>query len=439
VHGVEFLEHEDGSLHVHLVVDREQRGRSPALSSVQHLQGLAELEPARPVRLLLADAARRRVLIRVDGVPGYGWTRVTPSAAAPVVVEGLRMANGLVTVEVDAARGTFGLDGHGGLGRLVDDGDAGDTYNYNPPRHDVVVDGPEHLDVEVIERGPLRARIRVDARYRWPQRVDDQTLARVGEEIVPVLTMIELRSGERFVRVTTTLDNRCEDHRLRAVFPLPQRAARSRAECAFDVVERGLTADSGPTEIGLPTFPSRRFVHAGGLTVTHEGLLEYELVELGPDGAGALALTLLRANRYLSRPPMSLRPLPAGPVIELRGSQVPGRQAARYAVAVGDTDSYALAEDAFDDLPVAYGAGLGTMPDHHQALQVDGAQVSSLRRRQGRLELRAFNPTDAEVTLALPGRAGDVVDLRGRPQATFQGAVVIRPHGLVTLALREAG
>jgi hypothetical protein len=126
-------------------------------------------------------------------------------------------------------------------------------------------------------------------------------------------------------------------------------------------------------------------------------------------------------------------------VIELRGSQVPGHQTLRYAVAVGDTDPYALAEEAFDDLAVAYGAGLGTMPDHHRALQVEGAQVSSLRRRQGRLELRAFNPTDADVTLALPGRAGEVVDLRGRPQAAFQEAVVIRPHGLVTLALHEAG
>jgi hypothetical protein len=439
VHGVEFVERDDGALHVLLVVDRERRGRFPALSSVQHLQGLADVDPERPVRLHLSDAARRRVLVRVDDVPGYGWAPVRPSAVDPVVVDGLRMGNGLVLAEVDAARGTFSLDGHGGLGRLVDDGDAGDTYSYNPPRHDVVVEGPEHLDVAVVEHGPLRARIRVEARYRWPARVDDETLARVGEEIVPVSTIVELRAGEHFVRVTTTLENRCEDHRLRAVFPLPQRAGCSRAECAFDVVERGLTADSGPTEVGLPTFPSRRFVHAGGLTVAHEGLLEYELVELSAGGAGALALTLLRANRYLSRGPMSLRPLPAGPVIELRGSQVPGHHTLRYSVAIGEIDPYALAEDTFDDLPVAYGAGLGTMPDLHRALRVEGAQVSSLRRRSGRLELRAFNPTDAEVTLAVPGRAGEIVDLRGRPVAGFEDAVALRPHGLITLALHEAG
>ena len=439
VHGVEFLDRDDGSLDVLLVVDRDQRGRFPAQTSVQHLQNLADADPDRPVHLHLADLARRRVLIRVDEVPGYGWAPAVPGTAGPAVVEGLRMANGLVTLEIDAASGTFSIDGHGGLGRLVDDGDAGDTYSYNPPDHDIVVEGPEQLDVEVLEPGPLRARVRLVAQYRWPARVDDLTLARVGEEVVPVATVIELRAGERFARVSTTVENRCEDHRLRAWFPLPERARGSRAECAFDVVERGLTADSGPTEVGLPTFPSRRFVQAGGLTVAHEGLLEYELVDVADGAAGALALTLLRANRYLSRGPMSHRPMPAGPVIELRGSQVPGPHTLRYAVAVGDVDPYALAEDAFVELQVAYGAALGTLPDRHQALHVDGAQVSSLRRRQGRLELRAFNPTGVETTLTTPGRRGEVVDLRGRALAPFDGTLVLRPHGIVTIALHEDG
>src|SRR5207237_7674834 len=111
----------------------------------------------------------------------------------------------------------------------------------------------------------------------------------VGAREVEVRTTVELRAGERLARVTTELDNSCRDHRLRAHFPLPQRASTSRAECAFAVVERGLEAEGGPTEKGLPTFPSRRFVVAGGLTVVHEGLLEYELVA----ARAALGLTPL--------------------------------------------------------------------------------------------------------------------------------------------------
>ena len=111
-------------------------------------------------------------------------------------------------------------------------------------------------------------------------------------------------------------------------------ATLSTAECAFATVERGLTAEGGPHERPLPTFPSRRFVAAGGLTIVHEGLLVYEFVD---DGT-ALALTLLRATGILSRPDLPTRPLDAGPPLPLRGSQVRGHHVLRYGVAVGDGD-----------------------------------------------------------------------------------------------------
>ncbi len=87
------------------------------------------------------------------------------------------------------------------------------------------------------------------------------------------------------MRVSTRFVNPSRDHRLRVHLPLPRPAATSHAECAFTVVERGLVAEGRADEVGIPTFPSRRFVAAGGLTVVHEGLLEYELVDL-EDGRG---------------------------------------------------------------------------------------------------------------------------------------------------------
>ena len=197
--------------------------------------------------------------------------------------------------------------------------------------------------------------------YTWPQRLDS-TGAREGAVDVEVRTTLELRAGERFVRVTVAFDNRCDDHRVRAHFPLPSPAGISRAECAFTIVERGLTAEGGPHEPGLPTFPSRRFVQAGGLTLAHEGLLEYELVDVDGDGAHTLALTLLRASRFLSRGPMVSRPHPAGPEHELLGSQARGSHELRYVVAVGDVDPYALVDDAFVPLLVARARGGGEGP-----------------------------------------------------------------------------
>jgi mannosylglycerate hydrolase len=437
---------------------------------------LAEADPDGPARLVVRRAPGRRVLVRATDVPGFGWKRLgrtdsgaegaqvgetaeagrridtgsAPSGdggrvAAVTVVDGA-IDNGRVRVEVDPAHGTFAIDGRSGFGRLVDDGDAGDTYNYCPPGHDVVVDEPEATTVEVIEAGPLRTRLRITATYRWPERIADD--ARIGERPVEVVTEIEVHAGERLVRVTTTVDNPCRDHRLRVWFPLPEPATESRAECAFAEVTRGLVAEGGPTEAPMATYPSRRFVQAGGLTVVHEGLLEYELVDLRPatapageaTRAHALALTLLRATGVISRGPMATRPLPAGPGTPVEGPQMIGRHRVRYAVQVGPADPYALVDDAFLPLSVADPAKIRGMaaaapaPDSGSVLTVRGAEVSSLRRVDGHLELRVWNPTEHPTTVEIPGRTGHLVDLSGSSVTASSGQFVDRFAERVELA-----
>jgi mannosylglycerate hydrolase len=433
---IEYVDADDGAFEVVLHTDPDAARLSPE-PVVSTVRAALERDPQREVRILLVRPPTRRVLVDVAAVPGLGWAPPRGSGAAPVTVDGWTMTNGLATVAVGAGDATFALDGHHGLGRLVDDGDAGDTYNWCPPDVDHIVDTVDVVDVEVVEHGPMRGIIQMQALAHWPTRVDAMTSERVGSEPVTLTTTLELRAGERFVRVRVAVDNRCRDHRLRALFPLPEPAEHSVAECAFATVERGLVPESGPTEAGLPTYPSRRFVQAGGLTVAHEGLLEYELVDVRDESAHALALTLLRATRFLSRGPMATRPLPAGPVIELHGSQVQGHHELRYVVAVGDIDPYALAEDAFVPLLVATGAGMGRLPGYHQALAISGARVSAVVLRNGALHVRAFNPSDRATTLRVPGRRGDLVDLRDRVVAPFDGELELRPWQIATLRLHE--
>ncbi|MEO6121874.1 MAG: alpha-mannosidase, partial [Acidimicrobiales bacterium] len=250
---------------------------------------------------------------------------------------------------------------------------------------------------------------------------------------VAVYTDVEVRAGERLVRVHTRFDNACRDHRLRTHFPLPRPATASRAECAFAVVERGLAAEGGPTEAAMATFPSRRFVQAGGLTVVHEGLLEYELVGIGPGGATELALTLLRATGMLSRVEMTTRPLPAGPPDRLEGPQMLGPVEARYAVQVGDADPYALVDDAFLAMEVVTAPGGGGRPPTGSGLRVDGAEVSALRRvAGGGLELRVFNPTGQAASVRVAGQSGWLMDLRGRPLSHFDGGFDLGPWAIAT-------
>jgi len=308
----------------------------------------------------------------------------------------------------------------------------GDTYDWSPPDDDALVDTPERVAVELLEHGPLRGRLRIVATYRWPERL--------GGPLVDtdVTTTLEVRAGEAFVRVETGWNNRTRDQRVRAMFPLLEPATTSRAECVFAVVERGLEAEGGFSEMGIPTYPSKRFVQAGGLTIVHEGVREYELVDVRDGTAHALALTLARCTGLLSQGPMTTRPLPAGPLTPMEGSQLQKPIVARYAVHVGNADPYALVDDVLVGLQVIRATqGSGALATEGQALSVDGAPVSSLRRVAGRLELRVFNPTDDTTTVTVDGRRGWLVDLRGRPVEPFDGRFDLEPWRIATAVLDE--
>jgi hypothetical protein len=189
-------------------------------------------------------------------------------------------------------------------------------------------------------------------------------------------------------------------------------------------------AEGRPDELGTPTFPSRRFVTSGGLTVVHEGLLEYELIDIDShgddhgDGSGGgaaartLALTLLRATGMLSRMGMVTRPLPAGPTTPIEGPQLLGP-----------------ISDVLVPLATTASFGGGDRPDRGSALTVVGGQVSSVRRQAGQLEVRVFNPGSRATRIELPGRSGWLIDLRGRPLTPFEGGFELRAHGIATARL----
>jgi FtsP/CotA-like multicopper oxidase with cupredoxin domain len=81
------------------------------------------------------------------------------------------------------------------------------------------------------------------------------------------------------------------------------------------------------------------------------------------------------------------------------------------------------------------GAAGASSATEGQALSVDGAPVSSLRRAAGRLELRVFNPTADTTTVTIDGRRGWLVDLRGRPIEPFDEQFTLQPWRIATVVL----
>jgi alpha-mannosidase len=430
VDGYAVLASEDGARRLQITVGARP---DPAALDVGELHlAVAAAVAAAPEAAweLRVEAAPKRRLLADVPVPALGWTSVRPVPAGPAggreaVRAGERwLDNGLVRVQV-AGDGTLRIAGGGvelaGAGRLVDGGDAGDLYDYGPPAEDELVGTPESVAVACAERGPLRGRLEVARAYSWPAGLRGDLAGRAAERVeAATSTLVEVRAGEPFARLTVAVDNRATDHRLRLHVPLARAADRSFAEGQFAVTERGRRAEGGHGEVPLPTYPARGFVAAGGVALLLDHVTEYELLD------GELAVTLLRAVGQISRNANPYREEPAGPEAPTPGAQGLGWREFRLAVlphagAWEEAGVLAAAERYQHELVAAPGSGSGPAGGEQRGLEVDGEGVvlSSLRRRDGWLELRLAceHPAGAAATVTGPFGRARSADLLGRPGA----------------------
>ncbi|QQM38478.1 glycoside hydrolase family 38 N-terminal domain-containing protein [Streptomyces liliifuscus] len=400
-------------------------------------------------RVLTVEEARATALVPVQ-VPASGLTAfrvepredtaAVPTSYDPATASDRTLSNGLVEVAV-AADGTLDITGSdgtvlNGVGRLVDGGDRGDSYNYAPPAHDLLVPDPTEITVDLLEDGPLRSRLRVTRVYAWPAALSaDRDLRDERTVPTPVETLVEVRAGEPFVRVSTSFLNQSADHRLRFHVPLPEPVATSSSAGQFAVTERGLTAEGGWGEYPLPTFPASTFVSAGPATVLLDHSSEYELVGDGTE----LAVTLLRAIGSISVNIHPLRDEPAASEIPTPGAQDLGmRVENRFAVVPSATgwrgaNAVALAEEFRNDVLVTRGtapAG-GQLPPDTAGLHVDGQDVlvSGIRRVTDdelgtgtELRLAAMRDTASTVRVTGTFSEATTVDLLGRSLSRTQVA-----------------
>lgn len=362
---------------------------------------------------LLADGAGRRVQLFEQapprsvefvaaGVPAFGWRRFrleeTAAAAPPRQDDGREIRAGNVAVSA-AADGTLSVAIGGrswhGLLAVEDEGDRGDTYDF-----DAVASDPPRLASVTVERRVHPAGLawlRVERVLEVPAGLAPDRESR-SEERVPLRLVVEARvaAGVERVDLDVLLDNRARDHRLRLVFPTGATPAEARAATTYDVVARR----PGPAvahEWQHPpprTFLHQGFVAAGGLAIGAPGLPEAEVRE-----DGSIAITLVRSVGWLARMDLRSRPIPAGPMLPTPGAQCLGEIAARL--------SLGAAEDG--GAPWDAELGLRAVIGGDAPILAAGASLLSIAPREIRLAalkpadegdavlLRLLNPTDREI------------------------------------------
>jgi alpha-mannosidase len=297
--------------------------------------------------------------------------------------------------------------------------------------HDRLIDEPVSVEVEVLESGPLRGRLRIRRTYCWPTDLDSNADRR-GIDLVDVVVdmVVELRSHEDFVRMNVEFVNPSRSHRVRLHVPLGEHVTGSESEGQFAVTARGRESEGGWGEYPLPTYPADSFVSAGPVTVLLEHASEYEVVESAGSRESELAITLLRAVGSISVNVHPLREEPAyaevpipgaqeiGSTVAVRAAILPSRAGWRAAGAVERASLFR------SDVLISRGAAVGSAARKFTpGFEVSGrdVQVSSLRRVSDGVELRlvALSPSPACARVTGPFRSASPIDLLGNPGAAI--------------------
>jgi alpha-mannosidase len=296
-----------------------------------------------PARLVPATGNRRvrlspnqidwEVQFIAQDVPAFGYKkfRLAPSEAWPDDSDSgptIRSDGIEVTASSDGTFSVaFGDSTFDGLGAIEDTGDRGDTYDFDP------VEGTWDVDdvttTRVVHPSGIQE-LEVVRTLSVPSELVESRTARSPDRSTVTVTMTaRVAPGLSHVDLEVVVDNEAHDHRLRLLFPTGRSCAEFEAATTFDVATRSTAPidDSKWVHPAGGTFPSQGWISANGLTVAAPGLYEAEVT---PDGV--MAVTLLRAVGWLSRPDLTTRPGEAGPSLATPGAQCIGRTSARISL-----------------------------------------------------------------------------------------------------------
>ncbi|MFI0938537.1 glycosyl hydrolase-related protein [Streptomyces sp. NPDC021020] len=419
-------------------------------------------------------ASRHRLALLARGVPALGHAvhtvrlTGTPAETATPRTEPaehvLPLAGGAALTAADDATLTLRLpDGTElpGLGRLVDEGDRGDTYNFDPVPGDV----PVTARLRAVRRvsSPVRTSLELDAEIALPRGLNDARDGR-GTTVTAVavaVTVTAWRDSAAPLEWDIRFDNAADDHRLRVHFPTPSPAGVWTADTHFSLLDHPVGPDMGP----LPAEPAHEAEYGavpvqtvsavgegtGRVAVAAAGLHERTGLASAHTASGSeeLAVTLLRSVGWLSRFDLAARTTGAGPMLATPEAQCHGPQHFRLLVATGqqaegDAGLVRLATAVKAPLhAVPLRPGATPVPRSPQPLTVDGAALTALKPAEdGRgLILRISNPTREAATVrltTLPGTTAERVrlDESALPAPEPVGAELpLAPYALETLRL----
>lgn len=296
------------------------------------------------------------VMFNADGEMSKLETFVLKESDTPIVtdltVDENRMENEFLIVEREGA--TFNLtDKISGkkyydLNLLKEQADVGDYWDTSETWQpsEVVYSNEREVKCEIIEKGPVRATMKISGEMDIPERCINgkRSIKRV---LMPFSFEVSLLTGSRRVDVKLTIDNTAYDHKVLLYFAPGVKCDTVTSQNAFTQITRNIEVENPLEHLYQPAtkiMPFREYLllrdGKEGIAIASKGLYDYEAFNDYYTKEGGVLFTLFRGVGDMSVINVKAREELAASSLSSKSAQCQGEQVIEFSYIPFEDNNY---------------------------------------------------------------------------------------------------
>ncbi|WP_232696691.1 glycoside hydrolase family 38 N-terminal domain-containing protein [Brevibacillus daliensis] len=305
-----------------------------------------------------------------------------------------------------------------GLHVFEEGGNAGDEYDFSPPREDVIITTRETVpEISVVHNGPIFSTVKISYQLEFPVNTDVNSRS-VEMKASTIESYVTVNRYEDRVDIKTVIDNTVKNHRIRALFDSGIKTKTHIADQQFGTIRRDNYLEQVEyweqenwEEKYYPIYPQQKFIDVSddqkGIAILNKGLPQYEILH---GGEPTIALTLLAGTDYMGKQDLVDRPgRRSGLHVETPDSLLLGKHEMEYSIIphpgneveanIGIKSSEFTTP--FVTVPVSVKSDSASL--HHQCMFIriddNGMAISAVKKSEfdNSLLLRIFNTTNQPI------------------------------------------
>ncbi|MCV66836.1 mannosylglycerate hydrolase [Listeria monocytogenes] len=288
---------------------------------------------------------------------------------------------------------------------FVENGDDGDSYNYSPPRKDLVISSKEAV-INSVESSisSVNQTLTISFTLNVPYNLEERANGEKNNEMT-IKTVISLRKNEELIRFDVQVANHVLSHRLCVTFATEIASKFSTADQLFAPIKRPVrlpemdvweAEEWQEAPISIEAMQSFVSLHdeSHGVSVMTEGVREYEIIGENYD---TISLTLFRTFSHMGKTDLLYRPGRAS------GESIVATPDAQLLGEINATFALTLFESSFDEADIAKKAKeyLSNPPVYQMSDFLNGRLIYVYRDEEKTL--------DATYSLGLPTIDGAII------------------------------